>query len=59
MKKQVKEVIFAEQSMHEFRNQNRRNRAEFYGKFCQSFLEELMEMTPNIYVALQGPKGSR
>lgn len=43
--------------MHEFRNQNRVNRTEFYGQFCQLPPEESMEMTPTIYVGLQGPKG--
>lgn len=39
--------MYAEQSKHDFRNQNRVNRIEFYIKFGPSPLEELKEMTPN------------
>lgn len=41
---QVKVVSF-KQSIQEVRHQNRVNRAEFYGQFCQF---KQMEMTPHI-----------
>lgn len=50
---QVKVVSF-KQSIQEVRHQNRVNRAEFYGQFCQF---KRMEMTPHIPYAPRVRRG--